>query len=455
MRWNLRFQVLVPLLLLLAGVVAMSAWTAIASANYAWEEVNAQVRSTVRTIEGASFPLTNRVFQLLKGFSGADFLLVESDGRVFGTLPETVVDNLAAAQHQQAEAVRLDHAVSIGEVRYMYASVVLPRGRHAGGSLYIFYPEAKRRQAMWEAVRPTLLVGGLAGFGSVAVAFIVAHRLAVRVKNLEEQTRQIADGDFSPMPLPPQDDELRDLAESVNRLAVRLAEYRASVQDSERRKLWGQFSGGLAHQLRNGVAGARLAVQLHRRHCPAEDNESLEVALRQLTLVETHLRQFLALQDNRQSARRECSLKNIVEEHLALLKPRCEHAAVKVEVQFDSNDAYQILADPEQLGHLVMNLLTNAIEAAGSGGSVHVKLYHEESAVRLIVADTGPGPPLEMGDRIFDPFVTSKPEGIGLGLAVARAVVESHGGKLAYHRRNGMTEFDVHLPTKSQCHRTS
>src|SRR6185436_14855659 len=100
--------------------------------------------------------------------------------------------------------------------------------------------------------------------------------------------------DFSPMLLPSLNDELLDLGRSVNEMAQRLAHFQETSRRTERLRLLGQVSGGLAHQLRNGVAGARLAVQLHAQDCPAgADHEALTVALRQLSLVEMHLKKFL------------------------------------------------------------------------------------------------------------------------------------------------------------------
>src|SRR5439155_9042539 len=104
-----------------------------------------------------------------------------------------------------------------------------------------------------------------------------------RILTLERRTRLIAAGDFSPMPLPRFNDELRDLSKSVNDMAQRIAQMQDTLRKTEQVGLLGQVSGGLAHQLRNGVTGARLAVQLHARECtgPA-DAEPLQVALRQL-----------------------------------------------------------------------------------------------------------------------------------------------------------------------------
>src|SRR5262249_36559930 len=153
-----------------------------------------------------------------------------------------------------------------------------------GATLYVLYPEALWRNALWEAVRPPLLLGGSAGVAALLLAAGVGARLGRRVQGLEGRTRPIAAGDFSPKPPPGRDDELRDLGRSVNDMAQQLARLQEAVQKNERLRLLGQVGGGLAHQLRNGLTGVRLAVQLHAREC-GDDAEALDVALRQLALL--------------------------------------------------------------------------------------------------------------------------------------------------------------------------
>src|SRR6202043_1593182 len=118
----------------------------------------------------------------------------------------------------------------------------------------------------------------------------------------------------------PWNDELRDLAWSINDMAGQLARFQEAVRKTERLRLLGQVSGGLAHQLRNGVAGARLAVQLHAQDCTAEnDPESLAVALRQLALVEMHLKKFLDLGKSIALQRRPCQLDDVLRDTMELL----------------------------------------------------------------------------------------------------------------------------------------
>ena len=104
-----------------------------------------------------------------------------------------------------------------------------------------------------------------------------------------------------------------------------------------------------------------------------------------------------------------------------------------------------MLGDAGQLGQLVLNVLGNAVEAAGPGGEVDVRLAAEKDRLVLEVRDSGPGPAEEVAGRLFEPFVTGKPEGVGLGLAVARQVVEAHGGRIGWRREAGRTVFRIEL----------
>jgi signal transduction histidine kinase len=495
MRQSLRFQLLVPLVTLLLGVVAMSLWAAVSSAAYAREQINDQVRDIVDTLNRSSFPLTENVLHLLKGFSGADYLLVGRQGSRITTLEQQPPPLRPADDAGVNKPVRLEHHVELGGRGFLYTSVKLQHGRYRGSTLYIFYPESLWREAVWQAVRPSLIFGALAGLAAIVFTVVLAQRLTRRVRELERQTRLIAEGDFSPMPLPRRRDELRDLAQSVNKMAQRLAGFQETMRQSERLRLLGQVSGGMAHQLRNGVTGARLAVQLHARACPGgPEAEALTVALRQLALVELHLKRFLALGrdrgdeemrsggDEETTKSTNCaprsqagtqnsmalslsphllisssphpliSLTRLLEDHLALLSPQCRHARVEVRWAPPAGvGTWLVPGSAEHLGQLFLNLLLNAIEAAGPAGNVEVTLVATgEDRVRVRISDSGVGPPPAVAGQLFEPFVTGKPAGVGLGLAVAQEIVQAHGGRLWWERAANRTDFIVELPCEAE-----
>ncbi len=447
MRWRIRSQLLLPLLLLLLGGVGISAWTAFASARQARRQIEARLRSVAHFLtEQRRFPLTVDVLQQMKPLSGADYLLVPKDKPPQSSLASNPLPTPSPAiVCDDWRELHLGPPLNVDGETYLCSGIRLHKGLNAGDTLYILYPESLWRDALWEAVWPPLALGGSLALASLALAIGLSQRLAKRIRELERRTRLIASGDFSPMPLPGRNDELRDLARSVNEMAQQLAQFQKTAQQTERLRLLGQVSGGLAHQLRNGLTGARLAVQLHLRESPAQaDTSALEVALRQLTLLEAHLKRFLDLGRAGDLRRERCSLTSLVGEAVELLRPRCRHAGIGLVWQ-PPPDACVLSGDPGQLGQVVLNLLGNAVEAAGPGGQVEVRLEKGPPFV-LEVFDTGPGPPSDLAERLFEPFVTGKPEGVGLGLAVARQVTEAHGGRISWARRDGRTCFRIELP---------
>jgi signal transduction histidine kinase len=451
MRWRIRSQLLSPVVLLLAGVALTCFWSAWSAVGQARRQIETRQQSVARfLVEKAWFPLTDEILRDLKPLSGADYLL-ERPGRARRTSlnvdPDFVQPEVPVADDWRA--LRLGPPIRVHERTYLCSGIRLRRGQDAGGVLYILFPESLWRDALWQAIWPSLVLGAFIGSVALALALVQAQRLGRRIQELERRTRQIASGDFSSMPVPAGDDEIRDLTRSVNEMAQQLAEFQKKVEQSERLRLLGQVSGGLAHQMRNGLTGARLAVQLFlRESAGVVDRSALEVALRQLTLLETHVRRFLDLGRAGPARHEAQDLGALVSEAVELLRPQCRHAGIELTWQAPSGP-FTMIGDAGQLGQVVVNLLGNAVDAAGPGGTVEVVLKREAERFVLEVIDSGPGPAAEVAGRLFEPFVTSKPEGVGLGLAVAKQVAEGHGGQVGWQRRDGRTCFRVELPARA------
>ncbi|HKB41060.1 MAG TPA: HAMP domain-containing sensor histidine kinase [Gemmataceae bacterium] len=448
MRWSIRYRLLVPLGLLLLGVVATSIWSAVLAASHAKERIARRVLEVTETAAAANYPLTPNVLKQMKGYSGAEYLLAAADGARTSTFPEGPVE-LPAVAADHADGSAFGPTVEVNGVRYRFGRLMIRNHPNEGATLYIFYPESSLQEALWDAVRPSLVLGLFGGLAAVAVAIGIGQRLVSRIRELERRTRLIAGGDFSPMPLPRQNDELRDLSASVNEMAQRLAQLREAVQRTERLRLSGQLSSGLAHQLRNSVTGARLALEVLAEEHGLQESEAVGVILRQLDLMEANLRRFMDLGRTEGWKRERCSLMSLIDEAVALLRPQCDHAKIEL-VWKPTLEPVESEGDPGQLRDLFLNVIHNAVEAAGPGGTVEVRIAAMEVAKTprhaIEVWDSGPGPPPLVADRLFEPFVTGKPEGIGLGLAVARQAAEAHGGRLDWRRENGRTCFRIELP---------
>ena len=135
---------------------------------------------------------------------------------------------------------------------------------------------------------------------------------------------------------------------------------------------------------------------------------------------------------------------------VAVLRSKAKGKSVAIELDLAA-DLPRVLANTGELNQVWANLIENAIDAVDAGGSVSVIARHEAGELIVRVVDDGPGVPPELQGRIFDPFFTTKPigQGTGLGLDIARRVVQRFDGHIALDTRPGRTEFRVTFPVAS------
>ena len=114
-----------------------------------------------------------------------------------------------------------------------------------------------------------------------------------------------------------------------------------------------------------------------------------------------------------------------------------------IEIEYVEN-SLDINCDPHQMNTVLVNLVLNSIQAMEGTGKIKISTKNEASHVVINIEDSGPGIPEEIGVSIFDPLVTTKQEGTGLGLASCRRIIEQHGGSLTY--KNNPTTFSIKIP---------
>jgi signal transduction histidine kinase len=458
MRWPIRYQILLPFAgMMLAAVLSVSLLNAYWAAARSQRHIEEQLRSVARTYLTSTFPVTANVLEQMHGLSGAEFILFDTAGTRVATnaLTSSGIDfaELPPAELviNQWQDLRLGPIITLGNERFFHVALRANRRSvsETTSLLHVLYPERELRDLRWQAALPPLVVGAVALVLCVAVASWIARKLSLPLVEVRTQVGRLAEGDFRPLPIPARNDEVRDVAISVNELARQLDELRRAIARAERLSVLGRLSGGLAHHLRNDVTGALMAVQMHRRNCHTADQESLDVALRQLRLIEDHLKRFLAAGQPERPRRAVFDPRELVAELVALLMPTAQHHRVELACAVPSAPV-ALDADRDQLRQALMNLMLNALEAIGKEGWVRVEILADAANVRLRVLDNGPGLAPEVSQRIGEAFQTTKPEGVGLGLAVARQVVEGHGGHLRYTRTESATCFELLLPAGDQ-----
>ena len=224
---------------------------------------------------------------------------------------------------------------------------------------------------------------------------------------------------------------------------------RARLVQSEKLAALGQLATAIAHEVRNPLAVIRSAAQGLGETVSSDDAEAaracafITAEIDRLGSVVSSLLEFarpLHLEP------RAVSVRDLFDR--AALLAEGELAARGARLGRDElPDLPAVRADPDLLSQVLLGLLANAAEAVPPGGDVTLAARARDGAVELVVEDSGPGIPPELRDRVFEPFFTTRARGIGLGLAVARQVVEAHGGRIeAGERPGGGARLTVRLP---------
>lgn len=459
MRWPIQVQLLLSILLIVFVAVAMSSLgSAYVGSSQIRRQQEDRMRQVIETLTEARFPLTERVLEQMSSLSGTHFVLLDQGEQV-------VAATLALNPPELQQLRRIPPRATIGQFA---ANPTIDVGGHPHlndrvplhgraalterGTLAILYREDRWRDAARQAAYPALLAGAVSAAAAVLAASVLANRLVKPLKLLGDETAAIAGGSFRGVAVPRRNDEIRDLALSINNMTDKLSRYASEVRRTERLWTLGQLGAGMAHQLRNSATGARMDIELHRRECAltGENGQPLDVALRQLRLMETYLQRFLSLGRPRPSEHASIDLHDLVTDVLDLVRPACVHNRVALTCE-GPREPLVVEGDADSLRELLTNLLLNAQEAATRNvdvpASVAVEVLRLDAGRAAVqIRDSGRGPALEIAGRLFEPFVSEKLEGTGLGLFVARQIVEAHGGAIEWRREGDMTCFTVELP---------
>ena len=179
----------------------------------------------------------------------------------------------------------------------------------------------------------------------------------------------------------------------------------------------------------------------------------LQIIEQEIRRMERCLQTFLDFARPPKPERRRTELVSIIERTFELIEGRARKQQVRLQL-LPAAEPMTVDVDPEQVHQLLVNLALNALDAMPAGGALTVELARRgDGHIEIRVLDTGPGISPQILPRLFEPFVSSKETGIGLGLVVSRRIAEEHGGDLsAYNRLEGGACFTVSLPAPENAH---
>ena len=237
-----------------------------------------------------------------------------------------------------------------------------------------------------------------------------------------------------------------DLERRVAERSRALAAAQGELLRKERLAVLGQLAGGVAHQIRNPLAIIKNASYvLEKAIGPTADTSivgSLAMIHDEITHADGIVTDLLDYAAVRPPRFRPVAIDEVID-----LAVRSDRIPSIVRLQVDVSPLPPLMLDEQQLHGALGNLIRNACEAMPEGGTLTVGACADGDAVVLFVEDTGPGIPPEVRDRLFEPLVTTKPLGLGLGLVTARTLVANHGGTIVgAPGKNGGARFEIRLP---------
>jgi len=232
-----------------------------------------------------------------------------------------------------------------------------------------------------------------------------------------------------------------------------LQEAEAAVRRSERLAALGQLSGGLAHELRNPLGTIRASAEMLNQSVPKENGVVAELAgfiSAEVDRINSLVTRFLEFARPLELRPAQAELSEVIDRAVTQLERASPPREVTVYKAY-SPDVRPFSLDAELMERAVYNLLLNAAQATPAGGAITVKTRPMDSAVEISVIDRGAGIAAEHRENIFNPFFTTKADGVGLGLAIVSKIVDLHAGTMAVESEPGKgSVFHVYLPTERQ-----
>jgi signal transduction histidine kinase len=233
------------------------------------------------------------------------------------------------------------------------------------------------------------------------------------------------------------------------KLAVQLGQTELELRQRERLSSLGMLAAEVAHEVRNPLAVIRMLWHTAIRGlCPTEEQG------RDLQLIETKLGQMNGILDRVLNLARsadpfmgEVDAKDVMEEVALLVRIKLSASKIRLILNFQKGGPIRIRGDRSQLEQAVLNLVLNAQESMTEGGQLQLGAVRKGEEVVFVVEDSGKGMKKEVADRLFEPFLSGRPEGTGLGMALVRRTVEAHGGRLRIKSKPGKgTKVEMWLP---------
>lgn len=447
-RLSIRARIALPFTALSVAVTVGTAFLAVSVVSSALEARLARqmVRASEVLSEGG-LAVNPAALQRLKPIIEADIVTYSASGEVVAS----TLDRGAAGEIERL----VIGAAPGGELFSLSQPVVVRELGHAGRRYKVAYRPLREppdtavafladtseiEEATATIARAIAMVAGVIILLTAVLSQLIARGITLPLQHLVGVTRQLSAGDLGHRAVVPGPGEIGTLARAFNEMAERLRESEEKLVRSERLAAAGRIAAGIAHDIRNPLSSIRMQAQLLRVKLepgPASQ-EALNAILREIERLEWVVKGLLDLVRPGELQLARTSVNHLVERALRLMESQLAHRKIDV-VRHLAADVPDAVADGDRLTQALLNVILNAADAMPAGGTLTVttRLRPERGSVSIEIADDGEGIDPAVRARLFQPFVTTKRGGVGLGLVNVLNTVERHGGSVELVPREG------------------
>lgn len=386
--------------------------------------------------------ISQRTLDLLKEYQKVDTVVLVNGSPVAWTLSAPELEAFKSAP------IHFEHGASqyltLGATEYFAVRVRIgeetTQGQRVTKDAYLMYPSATVELEKSKATGPLLVLAGIGVVCVVVIGFLIASGLARPIEEVSKKAREIGEGREQEIGAKGGSKEIRELVSALDRMLAKLKESQQKLVEAEKAQVIRELAASVAHEIKNPLQAIKLLIEME----PNIAGSDRELLLNEIKRIELASLELISMAGPTRLVKEKVRLDLLADDTLKLLRRQLDHLKVRVEKRFVAAPELQL--DADKIKRAVMNLILNGAQAMPQGGTLQVAIENGGGVARFSVTDQGPGVPEAVRPKIFEPFVTSKQDGVGLGLYVTKKIVEEHDGRVGFDSQPGRTTFWIELP---------
>lgn len=327
---------------------------------------------------------------------------------------------------------------------------LLAGSSEAGYFLAAVFPAGPERPLLFSLMSVTGVVALVSVAAAIAIGLFITGRAKREIENLVQATSRIAGGDFTTSVMAFEEGEFSQLADSITDMTVRLRALQSKLATSEKIAAWQMMGRKLAHEIKNPLTPIAISTDDLRRSYQENLPDFANTLEQTTTTIRSEVNRMTKLLDHfvsfarmRAPVIRNVHLPSLMESISSLYAREITNKKLKL-VNNSAQSKFRL--DPEAIKQVLINLIKNGFETA-SDVTLSISIANLPDGLEIVVNDNGPGFPSDILERPFEPHISTKKDGSGLGLVICHRIVHDHGGSIdVMNRPEGGGTVRIRLP---------